>query len=224
MTSLSSFTRTSAALTTTLAMTLIAQPAAAVPVEVTVFGQVDFNVIGGDLSGIESGDDVTLSFRVDSDTFLDSTNFPTRGYAIDPATFNLDVGGVSVPIVDPQPFGTPYFVLRDNDPAVDGIFLSRNGVEVPAPLAVTIPGLAPEHELSLSRSFSVGTAFNSLDIVDAAGTYGTEDIGSFLFTLGRFGGAGLESSVDGFTITVVPEPAALSALGLAGVALLRRRR
>ncbi len=198
--------------------------ASAVPVQVTAFGSVGFNLIQGQLAGVQSGAPVTLSFQVDSNDFIDGPNFPVRGYAIDLSTFELNVGGVTVPVIDPQPFGTPYFVLRDNDPAVDGIYLTRGGVEFPAPLAVTIPGLTPQHELSLARSFNVGTAFDSLDILDAVGSYGTEDIGSFLFTLGRFGNAGLESSVDGFTITVVPEPTSLSLLAAAVVVLACRRR
>lgn len=196
--------------------------ATAVPVEVNIFGEVDFNQIRGGLTEVTRGAPVNLSFQVDSDAFVDSLNFPTRGYAIELDTFELTVGGISIGIVDPQPFGPALFVLRDNDPAVDGIFISRD-VNGPRPIAVTIPGLQAVHELNLSRSFSIGTAFSSLDILDATGSFGTESIGSFNFSLGRFGGSGLESTVDGFTITAIPEPTSFAFFGLGCLTLLRRR-
>src|SRR5262245_1549857 len=90
-------------------------------VNITVTGPVDFNVIQGGMAGIPSGAPVSMSFNVDSNVFVNSPNFPTRGYPLDLSSFNMTVGGVPVPIINPQPGGeTPMFVLRNNDPAVDG--------------------------------------------------------------------------------------------------------
>lgn len=145
---------------------LVASPLAAhaVPVKVQIGGVVDYNVIKGGLDGIPSGAPTTMSFMLDSNTFVDSGSFPTRGYTIDLASFSMTVGGVAISMDMPQPGGVDaYFVLRDNDPAIDGFFISLGGVDLPFPLSVHIPGLAPAHDLDFLYTFADGDTLSSLE-------------------------------------------------------------
>jgi hypothetical protein len=191
-------------------------------VRITVNGVVDYSVIQGGMTGTPSGAPVSMSFSVDSGVFLNSASFPTRGYAIDPASFTMSVNGVAVTMDNPQPDGTAYFVLRNNDPAVDGFFISQGGVDLPFPLTVRIPGLAPAHELEFVRTFNNITTLTSLDILDAVGSYGFENMSSYLWTIGRFGNPGAEYVYQSISITAVPEPATLGLMGLGALVLLRR--
>ena len=55
-------------------------------VMVTATGQVEFNQIGAPpLGDVNPGDPAVMTFIVDSDVFMDSASFPTRGYDIDPS-------------------------------------------------------------------------------------------------------------------------------------------
>lgn len=190
-------------------------------VNIEVRGTVDFNVIGGGMSVVQPGNPVVMSFNVDSNNFVNSGSFPTRGYPIDLSSFSMTVAAVSVPIVNPQPGGqTAYFVLRNNDPAVDGFLLSTS-VDFPFPVAVNIPGLAPVHDLDFLRTFNDGTPLTSLDILDAVGTYGLENLSVFNWTIGRFGNPG--ASFNYQSITITPEPATIALL-LGATALAARRR
>lgn len=187
-------------------------------------GDVGFNVIGGNMTGVPVGSPVSMSFTVDSNVFLNSASFPTRGYPIDLASFNMTVDGRPVPIVNPQPGGaTPYFVLRNNDPAVDGFFLSP-GVDLPFPTAVTIPGLAPTHDLDFSVSYNNGNVISSLDIQSALGTYNLTGIGSYQWTIGLFGNPGAEYNFATLAIANVPEPGSLCLAALSGVAMAWKYR
>ena len=202
----------------------VASSASAVGVRVTVTGDVEFNQIQGNQAGVTAGDPVRMSFTVDSDDFLDSPDFPTRGYAVDLPSFELTVGGNPIVIADPQPFGPAYFVLRDDDPVADGFLLSRN-LDLPQPVTVNIPGLNPDHELNFLATYGDGDALASLDILDAVGTYNLAGISVFGWDVGRFGNAGALYNYESLTIAVVPEPASAALLATAGLAgLLRRRR
>lgn len=197
--------------------------AATVKIEVT--GPVQFCVIQGALAPVPDGAPVSMSFSVDSNNFADSPNFPTRGYEIDLSSFAMNVGGVNIPIISPTPSGQPaYFVLRNNDPAVDGFFISDGNVDFPFPLAVTIPGLAPVHDLDFHVGYSNGTQISSLNILDAVGTYDLSSIGSYLWTIGRFGNAGAEFDYQKITIAVVPEPMAVALPAVGALIAIRRRR
>jgi hypothetical protein len=202
----------------------LATPAQATVVHIEVRGTVDYSLIQGALANVPDGAPVVMGFDVDSTDFVNSSNFPTRGYTVNLASFDLNIGGVHLQLDNPQSGSTPvYFVLRDNDPAVDGFFLTRGGVENPFPLDMHIPGLAPVHEFEFARSFDVGTVLHSLNILDAVGTYGFENMGSYLWTIGRFGNPGTEVAYQSITITAVPEPAAWALFGL-GLAALSARR
>src|SRR5215218_278463 len=137
-------------------------------VTVTTTGVLESNVIQGNMAGVQPNTPVVMSFSVNSNNFVNSPSFPTRGYPINLSSFSMTVDGRPVPIVNPQPGGqTAYFVMRNNDPAVDGFFISSN-VNQPLPVAVNIVGLAPVHELDfLVTSIPNNTYFPSLDILSA---------------------------------------------------------
>jgi len=200
----------------------IASLANATVVNVKVTGVVDYNVIGGGMTGTQSGTPTTVSFNVDSNNFVDSGSFPTRGYVIDLNSFSMTVGAVPVPVVIPQPDGTPYFVMRNNDPAVDGFFISQGNVDFPFALAVTIPGLVPQHELDCQVSYDTGAMWTSLDIMDALGTYDQSHLASYYWAIGRFGNPGAEYVYQTITLSTVPEPA--TALFFLPCAMLVTRR
>ena len=208
---------------------LVAAPLAAqaVGVRIQVDGVVDYNVIRGGLTGIPSGAPTSMSFMVDSNVFVNSGSFPTRGYTIDLSSFSMTVGGVPISIDMPQPGDLDaYFVLRDNDPAIDGFFLSLGSVDLPFPASVHIPDLAPAHDLDFHYTFADGDTLSSLDILDAVGTYGPPNVSVYLWSLGRFGNNGAEFAPETITITAVPEPESVMLMALGGlmVAVMGRRR
>ncbi|MBV6457574.1 MAG: hypothetical protein HONBIEJF_00687 [Fimbriimonadaceae bacterium] len=176
------------------------------PVKVEIKGRVAYNVIKGGLTNVKAGDPATMSFLVDSSVFGNNPFYPTRGYNIDLASFRFNVGGVELPISNPQPDGTAFFVLRDNDPAVDGFFMSQGELSYPMPVAVTIPGLNPVHELVFSRTFSSGNVLPSLDILRSLKRFGYEYMSSFQWTVGRFGTYGMEINYESIQLSanVVP--------------------
>jgi len=198
----------------------VSAPAMAASVRVELGGSVEYNAVQGGLSGVGAGDRAVMSFIVDSDNFLNSASFPTRGYRIDLKSFDLNIAGVHMKLEIPQAgSGDALFVLRDNDPGVDGFFLSL-GTDDRVPLALRIPGLEPAHELEFGRTFSVDTTLHSLNILDAVGKYGFEDMASYQWTIGRFGNYGLEVSYETITISAVPEPSTAALLGLGALVLL----
>lgn len=198
----------------------IASGASAALYQIDVNGVVDFNVIGGNQSGIPSGSPVMMSFQVDSNVFVNSMLYPTRGYEVILPSFSLTVGGMPIIIDDPQSFGPAYFVLRDNDPAVDGFFLSPS-IDIDFPVDVHVPGLVPMHELSYKVTYG-GSTLSSLDIEDAVGFYDFTGLTVYNWGVGRFGNFGAAYAFENMTITPAPGAAGLAALGL--LASRRRRR
>jgi len=156
---------------------------AGVTVEITVKGTVEFDLLTAPPLGlVADNENATLKFRVDSDTFVNSGLFPTRGYAIDKASFSLTFDSAAVSLKNPFPAGTtPYFVIRNNDPGVDGFFTSTN-VNDPAGQALSQNGSFG----ALQSAFSVtypASELPSLDILDALGTYDYTGLSVFNWTV-----------------------------------------
>lgn len=161
-----------------------ATPAAfAADVQVTVNGNVEFNLIGdAPLGAVSSGEDATLSFTIDSDVFVDSPNFPTRGYPIDAASFTLTFAAVSIGLQDPFPPGeTPYFVIRNDDPAVDGFFVATS-VDFPTAVPIDQGGIVEQFRNDFSVTYT-GNMLTSLDVLDAVGTYDFTGLSVFNWTV-----------------------------------------
>ncbi len=153
-------------------------------VRVTVQGEVEFNQVSvGALGTVNVGDSATMSFLIDSDLFLNSPNFPTRGYELDKSSFGIEFPSFTMPLQTPYPGGqTPYFVLRDNDPAVDGFFLADS---VDFPIGVPLQqegGISPKFENDFSVTYG-GTDLSSLNILDALGTYDFTGLTVFNWTI-----------------------------------------
>ncbi|MHC4650604.1 MAG: hypothetical protein ACYTES_07060, partial [Planctomycetota bacterium] len=164
-----------------MAVVALAGSAQAVVVEVTVTGQVEFNFIGDPpLSGVPSGDAVSLTFLVDSDNFVDGIPGDTRGYVIDQSSFTLTFApsGVSLGLLDPFPPGeTPFFTLADGIPVSDRFWVSTS---------TNSPGGVPLEQEPFEANVDLGylgDTLDSLDILDALGTYDFDGLTSFGFNL-----------------------------------------
>lgn len=208
-----------------LSLVAIAAPVAtagAATVKVTVSGSVDFNAFSsGPLGGIPSGAPASMSFLLDSDNFVNSGAFPTRGYVIDKSSFQFTAGGSTITLQNPYPAGqTPYFVLRNNDPAVDGFFLSEN-VDFFGGLDTSVTNA----DMAFHATYGPNT-LSSLNILDALGSYTLSGISVFNWTIDVGPTSPMGMIYDLMTIEVVPAPAMLPLLG-AGLAFAgggRRRR
>ena len=163
-----------------LALVLFAVPASASLVTVQVNATVEYNQVSfGNFGAVNPGDPVIVQFTVDSDNFLDSGFFNTRGYVINQSSFTLQMGAVVVGLQNPFPAGqTPYFVLRESDPVADGFFLST-GTDFPFPLPLNEPGgIDPFFGLRIEVGYD-GTQLTTLNILDAIGTYDYTGLTSF---------------------------------------------
>jgi hypothetical protein len=191
-----------------LSLTLAALPllagaaTAGTKYEVRIIGKVEYNqVSSGFLGGVAANEAVTLSFRVDSDDFINSPNFPTRGYTIDKSTWLLQFQSGALGLQSPYSGFNPMFVLRNNDPAVDGFLVSDN-VDNPFPVPLAQNGSFGAFALSFYATYG-GALLPSLDIADAVGTYDFTGLTVFNYTIddGPFNPVGL--IFDKFTITEV---------------------
>lgn len=193
----------------------------AVTLDVIIEGQVNFNGIGdAPLSGVNSGDTAQMSFRVDSDNFVDGVPGDTRGYVIDQSSFSLTFqpSGVSVGLEDPFPGGeTPYFGLVDGFPVSDGFFVSTSPFS---------PGGVPLEQTPVNANLDLGytgDTLASLDILDAVGVYDFDGLTRFGFNLWQVFPDNVVLDMDFAQMTIVPEPNCL-ALVLLGIPLICRRR
>jgi len=207
------------------AATLTVAAHAGVPVQVTINGEVEFNQIGtGDFGQVNAGDDATMTFLVDSDIFVNDDFVPTRGYEIDQSSysFSFDSGSIVTGLQDPFP-GTPYFVLRNDDPAVDGFFIGDNTNNGFNGIASDETGLFGQFAPRFSVTYG-DDPLDSLDILDAVGSYDFDGLTVFGFAVtdGPFDAMGLVFS--DMTIEIVPAPATLALLAPLGLFGRRRRR
>jgi len=210
----------------TLALAVVAAAttaASANPVLVEINGVVWGNNINpGPLGDVNPGETGTISFTVDTTNFINGS-FPTRGYAIDLASFSLDFSGGTSIGINPGFAGPAYFVVRNNDPAADGFFLSQ-GPDFPSDIPLAQAGVFGDFGARFNVSYT-GDTLNSLDIADAAGTY--DFTGLTVFGMGVNDGPFedvLGMDFSSMTITVIPAPSALAMLGLGGLVAGRRRR
>lgn len=214
-------------ITTLSAAALFAATANAAIVQVDVEGTVDFGSFPFATSwgAFSSGDPVVMSFQLDSDNFVDSGLFPVRGYEVIQSSYSLSINGNSVGLPGTQPFGaTPYFVLRNDDPAVDGFFLGTNVDGFPNGIATAEAGGLADNLTSLFSVTYEGTRLDSLDILDATGTYDFSGLSVFNWGLEDGPVQPVGFIFDQWSISVVPAPASLLAMAPLGLIAGRRRR
>lgn len=197
-------------------------------VSVTINGEVEYNQIRNspiDRDHVFSGSPAAMTFQLDTNDYQDSMFYPVRGYAINQASFTLTLNGIPVTLQNPYPAGqTSYFCIRNNDPAVDGFFLSSTpDAGFPEGVPTNEPGLFGQFYDNFYVTYD-GSTLPSLDVLDAVGSYDYTGLSVFHWTIddGEFGPEAMGLLFTDMTIT--PEPTSLSLLALAGVALLRRRR
>jgi hypothetical protein len=165
----------------------------AAQVQVTATGVVEYNQIGDPpLGDVLAGDPVTMTFFVDSEVFTDSGSFPVRGYHINEMSFLLDFGAIAIGLEDPFPAGmTPYFGIRNDDPAVDGFWTSTE-IDFPVGVPLDQTGLFSQFLNNYSVTYT-GDTLDSLDILDALGTYDFGGLTVFNWTVddGPFNAMGM---------------------------------
>jgi len=204
--------------TTFAAASLIAAPCwAGQTVRVTFTGKVEYNQINpAPLGNVGAEENVTLTFLIDSDDFVDSPSFPTRGYAITTGSFSLAFESASLGLQEPFPTVlTPYFVLRDNDPAVDGFLVSKSN-ENPIGVPISQAGIFEQFSNNTYVTYG-GSTLSSLDILDALGIYEFAGLTVYNWTIddGPFNPLGIEFQV--LTIELEPDAWADAGNALAGV-------
>lgn len=194
-------------------------------VEVSIHGQIDYNAINSGIlnnTDVPAGSNVTWSFLLDSNQYMnDPDGLPTRGYFIDQSSFKATFNGVSIALQNPFPTDQiPMFVVRDNDPAVDGFFLST-GTAWSAALPTNLDGRFGPFGTYFLATYE-NDPLSSLDILGAVGTYNFDGLSVFGFRLEDGPFAAMEIVYDHMTIAEVPAPATLGML--APLALIGRRR
>ena len=174
-------------------------------VEVEVTGAVVFNAINsGALGSVNGGDAVTITFRVDSDNFVDGVPGDTRGYEIIQSSFALEFDTpVSLGLESPFPGGqTPYFTLVEGFPVSDGFFVSTSAFS---------PGGVPLEETPYQLNHSLGydgATLGTLNILDALGTYDFTGLTSFGLNLWASfpDNVAMEMDFAQMTVTLVSGP------------------
>lgn len=204
-------------------MLLPAADARAEIVNVEVNGSVEWNMIGAPpLNGAQVGQAAKLTFTVDSNNFANNPVHPTRGYPIDLASFKLKFPTFEIGLQNPYPAGqTPYFVIRNNDPAVDGFFVSTgtgNFQGVPLSQAGGFGQFANEFHVTYE-----GTRLSSLDVLGALGNYNFTGLSVFNWTIDDGPVNALGILFNDMSISV-PEPGSAALLMLGGGLLALRRR
>jgi len=148
----------------------------AATVYVLIQGTVEYNqFVSGTFAGVPAGAPVVMRIKLDSTQFLNDPNgLPTRGYRFDYTKFAMTAGGVTAYLT--PSVTTAYFVLRNNDPHVDGMFISTGTAnDVELPLQITPSG----YGIGWKWTFNGQTTLNSLNLLDALGEYGYPNISVF---------------------------------------------
>ncbi|MEI7658584.1 MAG: GC-type dockerin domain-anchored protein [Phycisphaerae bacterium] len=190
------------------ALSMAALDAHADRVRVTITGTVESASFSrGPFVSARAGQRATAVFEVDSNAFRDSAQYPVRGYTIDPASLTLTVGTGSTGMRSPLPAGsTPLFVLRDNDPAVDGFYITSGILEYPGSIPLN-SGSTTSMSMTFSRGFDVGTILRSRNILDAApGRWGFEHIASYDWSVGMQGAAPMMLTYETIAIDNLTNP------------------
>jgi hypothetical protein len=146
-------------------------------------GHVEYNLISsGALSAVSANDPVVISLRVDAANFVDSPNFPTRGYPAVTGTYTYQIGPVALGLQTPYPVvPPPMLVLRNNDPAVDGFFLATN-VDFPIGIPLNVNGIFGALKAYTTVTYG-GALLSSLDVAGAVGTHDYTGLSVFGFTI-----------------------------------------
>lgn len=190
-------------------------------VSVSATGEVSYNGINdGDLGTVRGGETATVSFQVDSANYIDGNPGDTRSYAMVPGSFTLSFsGGASVGLADPYPNGlTPNFTLVEGFPVSDGFWVSDSEFS-PGGVALS----QGDYNFTLELGFT-GDTLGTLDILDAAGTYGYDGLTRFNMGIWRIVPDNIVMGIDYTGLTITPAPASLALLGLGGLGAARRRR
>ena len=171
---------------------LLSTPTNADIVRVTVTGVVENNAFTtGTFAGIAPGAPVTMTVDLDSNDYLDSPNLPgvTRGYRFNPNTFSLTIGAVTTTLRTTPSTPPAYFVLRNNDPRVDGFFISQGtDIDTQIPLDMT----PANYGIAFLRTFNSipptppdpDPTLNSVDILDAVGSWAFDNLSNYNFNIG----------------------------------------
>lgn len=178
-----------------MVITVRQAPVVAEEVKVEISGQVEYNQVqpaNSRMGHPKAGDEVTYTFQVDSTNFTDSNIHPTRGYPIIGDSLSAVIGSETFGIQDPLTGNNPLFILRNNDPKVDGFLIgtSVNGFENGAPL--NEEGAFGPFRMNFLLTY-LHDPLPSLDILDALGTYSFNGISSYHLTIddGAFNPVGI---------------------------------
>jgi hypothetical protein len=193
-------------------------------VNVSLKGSVEWNFItGAPLNGAHVNDKAELVFSVDSDNFSNNPQFPTRGYPIIQSSFKLNFPTFDIGLMNPYPAGTtPYFVIRNNDPAVDG-FLISDGTGFPDGVSLNQSGGFGPYANEFHATYP-GSMLSSLDVMGALGHYDFTGLSVFNWTLDDGPNNAMGILYSEMTISAVPEPTGLLACSLVALGATARRR
>ena len=107
---------------------------------------------------------------------------PARGYVIDLPSYQMAFKTTKVRLQSPFPVGeAAYFVLRNNDPAVDGFLVSRSA-ETALGLPIQLAGSFGNGTSDFLATYG-GTKLASLDLLGALGTHDFTGMSVFGFRM-----------------------------------------
>ncbi|MFT3683582.1 MAG: GC-type dockerin domain-anchored protein [Phycisphaerales bacterium] len=185
-----------------LAALSLASVAGATPVRFVALGHVEYNQFFSNATfygqaGLPTITPCRLEIVVDSNNFLDNTMYPVRGYVFGANDITMTIGTVSVHARSTETVN--YLCIRNNDPHVDGVFISKgNGFDTEIPLAI-VPN---NYGVGFLRTFTSETVFPSTDILQCTGSWAYESMSSYNFGIQRGeGSVPLGIWYDSFSIT-----------------------